>query len=116
MSRTLIFKFEELPLVIDLGAEAGLVNGQAVISYWNDGQWSVSSLALDGHRERSEAERDADRALGKKLIPRFEHKLVPLDGDPLHTLIWTRLNDEWHDRVQDAVREAIAAEREVAHA
>lgn len=116
MSRELIFRFEELPLVVDLGVEAGLVNGQAVISYWPDGLWSVTSICLDGHRERSEAERESDRAAGKKLIPRFEHKLVPLEGNPLHTIIWSRLEEEWREHVQDAVRNALQQDHEAAHA
>jgi hypothetical protein len=111
MSRDLIFRFEELPLVVDLGVEAGLVNGHAVICYWPTGEWGITSIMLDGYRERSEAERAADQAQGKKLIPRFEHKAVPLEGNPLYTMIWSRLEDEWRDSVQDAVRAALEQER-----
>jgi hypothetical protein len=116
MSRQLTYAFQELPLVIANGFQAGLVNGQAIITYWLDGQWGVTEIYLDGHRDRTERERDADRAKGLKLIPRFENKAVALDGDPLFTIIWSRLEDEWRGFVQAAVNNAIEQEREAVHA
>lgn len=46
--RTLQFRFEELPLVVDAGFEAGEVSGSAEIGYHGDGEWCVRAIALDG--------------------------------------------------------------------
>ncbi len=50
MNRTLTFQFEELPLVIDRGFEAGDIAGVAEISYHRDGEWTIGAIALDGAR------------------------------------------------------------------
>ena len=60
MSGELKFDFEELPIIVDLGFEAGLVNGTATIGYEDDFEWFVREITLDGHRKRSGAERDLD--------------------------------------------------------
>lgn len=52
MVREFLYEFEELPLIIDLGWEAGLLNGQATIAYHDDGEWFIHGIALDGFRER----------------------------------------------------------------
>jgi hypothetical protein len=112
MARQISFEFDELPLVIEGGFEAGLVAGSADITYSRDGEWSVSAIYLDGYRERSQAELATMRANGLK--PNLhERKPVELDaGTSLYLTIYDRLEHEWRDGVQEAVRDAVAADRE----
>lgn len=50
--REFIHTFEELPLLIENGFHAGLVNGSATIRYTSEAEWFVSALTLDGHKAR----------------------------------------------------------------
>lgn len=117
MSRQLSYTFEELPLIIDLGFEAGLVNGSALIDYWPDGQWGISQVYLDGARRKPTAV-----VLGAmfKKIPNFkcwDERDVLLDrSSPINLMIHDRLENEWRSKVQEAVREALEEERVVEHA
>lgn len=120
MSRELNFPFEELPLVIDLGFEAGLVNGSALISYWTDGQWGISQVYLEGHRDRGAkiAPVVAQALFGSiPNFPRFEKRDVLLDrGSPINLMIQDRLEHDWHSKVQEAVNAALEDERVAEHA
>jgi hypothetical protein len=101
MARQLDYKFEELPLLVTGGIDAGLVNGSALLNYWPDGQWGISEIYLEGYA----------KAPSGGWLPR----VVMVDrGTPLHSMIFDRLDDEWRPRVQDAVNNAI--EEELAHA
>ena len=110
MSRTLRYEFDELPLVIEAGFSAGLVSGEAEIAYYGDGEWSIRRIYLDGHRERSQAERATMQING--LQPsRHERKPVELDaGTYLFNTVYGRLESEWADAVQEAVNEARVAD------
>ena len=105
--RTLEFRFEELPLVIDDGFEAGEVSGTAEISYHADGEWCVRTIALDGARRlaaASDSPTDPPR--------RFLRRSIGLDdGDPLFLRILDRLEHAWADRVLEAVSTALSRER-----
>jgi hypothetical protein len=47
------------------------------------------------------------------FLKSYENKPVALDrGTPIHSIIHDRLENEWHDRVQEAVREQLASDRE----
>ncbi len=95
MSSTLTFTFEELPLLIDLGVEAGLVNGSAEIEYWTDHSWGITSIWLDGYG------------------PNGVRKQVEVEnGSALFLTIFGRLEGEWCEKVQDEVVEAIHEARE----
>lgn len=95
------YKFEELPLAIVNGIEAGLVNGEAEIEIYPDGNWMVSHIAVDGYRKATKEE------IAKGSRP-YVSELAPLAaGNELDFLISQRLEGEWRDRVQDAVREQI---------
>lgn len=113
-STTLIFTFQELPLTIDKGFEAGLVNGQAEITY-NSDVWSfcVSGLWLDGYKEVEYTEEQKMVAkLIDKDLPLFETKLVNVDaGSWLDTTICGRLYAEWSHKVHEAIREQLAEDR-----
>lgn len=108
MQRTLEFEFDELPLIIDLGFDAAIISGMADISYRADGEWSVSAIYVDGYRERSLVERAKMRGDGT----RFEKKLVEIErGSWMFDTIARRLENEWRDKVQNAVNEAIGEDR-----
>ena len=93
------YTFEELPLAIVNGIEAGLINGEAQIEVNTDGTWWVSHICVEGYRNATKEE------IAKGSRP-FVRDLAPLAaGNELDFLISQRLNDEWHDRVQDAVRD-----------
>lgn len=112
--RVLNFDFDELPLVIEGGFEAGIIAGSAEVSYFPDGEWSIGAINLDGHRRRSVEESAAAVEAGKP-VPMFERKPVELDvGTSLYLAIYSRLETEWRNKVQDAVIEAIAEDRECA--
>lgn len=104
--RTLDFRFEELPLVVEGGFEAGEVSGTAEISYHADGEWCVRGIALDGARRLPAA------APAAPPRPRFQRRSVALDdGDPLFLRILDRLEHGWAERVGDAVLAALRGER-----
>lgn len=112
-SRTLSFRFEELPLVIENGFSAGLVNGSALVNYWTDGQWGISQIYLDGARRKSTPV--VIKAMLAK-IPDFkcwDERDILLDhGDRLNAIIWDRLENDWRDQVQESVNAALELERE----
>lgn len=117
--QTFSFSFDELPLIIENGFEAGLVAGSAEISYSRDGDWSVESISFDGHRTKSVAQQDADldeALVAKKPLPsRYVCKPVALDrGTPIHSIVYDRLENEWSDKVQEAVNEQIEEDRQCA--
>ena len=117
MSRQLHYRFEELPLVIENGFSAGLVNGSALINYWTDGQWGISQIYLDGHKRKAPAEITAAILMKKPGFKCWHERDMQLDrGDRLNAIIWDRLENEWRDQVQDAINHAIEQEREAVHA
>jgi hypothetical protein len=103
MSNIMSFEFQELPLVIHNGTPAALVNGCAEIQYSRDGSWDVDSICVEGYQTLTQAE----RAAGKKPWIYIE---APYD---IATIIGGRLYDaEWSGKVQDAIREQLASDRE----
>jgi hypothetical protein len=104
MTNILSFEFEELPLVITNGIEAGLINGCAEIQYSRDGEWHVDSVSVEGHQKLTQAERDA----GKRP---WIYVAAPIE---LADMIALRLESDWSDKVQDAINEHMAEEREAA--
>ena len=98
MINTFTYTFDEIPLVIVDGTEAGLVSGEAEIEYSRDGEWLIAGITLQGFGARD--------ANGKRTWPQVECPPV------IAAIIDQRLNKEWHDRVSDAVREQLASDRE----
>jgi hypothetical protein len=97
MTNTFTFSFDELPLVISNGIEAALINGMAEIEYGRD-DWAVGNITVEGFGERD--------AAGRRSWPQVE---APL---PIVNIIRHRLENEWFGRVQDAVNEQLASDRE----
>jgi len=98
MSNTFTYTFDEIPLVIANGVEAGLVSGEAEIEYGPSGIWDIISITLQGFGARD--------ANGKRTWPQVECPPV------IAAIIDERLNKEWYGRVCDAVREQLASDRE----
>ena len=102
------FDFEELAIVVDLGFEAGLVNGSATIAYESDGEWFVREIRLDGHRLRSLAERTGDDTIG--MIERRAVVIDRADRAWLYLAILDQLeNGRFKDHVADAIKDDRAA-------
>ena len=104
MSNVYTFEFSELPLVIHNGIEAALINGAAEIRYDRSGHWEVDSVAVEGYQPLTPEE----RAAGKS---RWIYVPAPTE---LSNAIQYRLEQEWFDKVQDAISEHLADMREVA--
>lgn len=111
--RIFTYQFDECPLLTVAGFEAGLVAGEAEISYNREGEWSIASISLDGHRkayytlDQRTAHELAQGRLHENLrrpLPPYLHKLVELDaGSPLYSMISDTLEGSWAGNVQDAV-------------
>ncbi|MGW1422719.1 hypothetical protein ACWAT4_21695 [Bradyrhizobium manausense] len=101
---TFTYEFEELPLVIANGIPAGQINGCAEIKFNHDGAWEIDGLCVEGYQNLTSEE----RAAGKRP---WIYVKAPFE---LVCLISERLEIDWKDRVDDAVRERIEAEREAA--
>jgi hypothetical protein len=105
-----------LPLVMEAGREAGDITGSAEIAYHRNGAWSIRAIALEGVRRRPHAPHQlAAAARAGQALPAFTRESVPLDeGDPLFLRIYHRLEHEWRDKVQNAVIDQLAADRDAA--
>ena len=98
MSKTFTFSFDELPLVILNGVQAGFVNGQAEIEYYRDGEYDIISITLEGEGKTG--------ASGKREWPQVECPPV------IAAVIDGRLNKEWSGQVHNAICEQLASDRE----
>jgi hypothetical protein len=96
---TFTYEFDELPLVIANGVEAGFINGAAEIRYSRDGSWHTETITVEGFGERVN---------GKRLWPQ-----VPAPAE-LAGMIVRRLEKEWEGRVQDEVNYQIEEDRQCA--
>jgi hypothetical protein len=96
MTKTFTYSFEELPLVLENGIQAALVEGEAEISYTRDvWDFTIKSVSLNSWNEKSRT-----------------WKCVALDeGNPLHGIIYDRLEHFASDSVQEAIREQLAEDR-----
>ena len=100
-SRNCRFPFDDYPAFIDAGFECGSLSGYADITYWPDGEWSIDAIALDGVKQHV-----IQGKKGRTL------KTVWLDaGTPLHSIIFSLLEDEKRDDVQEAIRVALEEDR-----
>ena len=104
MSNIFSYEFEELPLVIHNGIEAALINGIAEIKYDRSGHWEVESVSVEGYQPLTPEQ----RAAGKS---RWIYVPAPPE---LSNAIQYRLEQEWFDKVQDAINEHLADGREEA--
>ena len=89
---TLSYQFEELPLLIENGIEAGLVSGTAEINFFDDGEWSVGAIYLDGYKDGKSAQVEVDT--------RSEIRLNIIDSlergsrkDVIEAKVWSALDE-----------------------
>lgn len=98
--QTFTYEFEELPLAIVDGIEAGFINGQAEIDYTTDANgWVIREVTLEGFGERVN---------GVRQWPQVE---AP---EAVANIIRQRLNGEWYDKVYTAYSERLVEDRECA--
>jgi len=86
---TLYYQFEELPLVVEGKIVAGLVSGAAEIRYFDNGEWSIASIDLDGYLGRER------RAVGLE------------DRSWLYLTICDRLEYQDREAIEDRVNRAL---------
>ena len=102
MSNILDFEFEELPLVIHNGIPAALINGMAGIKYDRSGNWEIDGICVEGYQTLTAEERA--RGARPWIYVQAPFELVCMIGE--------RLEIQWKDKVQDAVNEQLASDRE----
>lgn len=105
------FTFEELPLVVEGGFEAGLVTGSAQITYWReDGctEWTVGKIYLEGHRKATEQE----HAAGSRWFITRDVEINRAEQEWLYLAIFGQLDGEqsWRDLIDDAVSKRLESE------
>jgi hypothetical protein len=101
--------FEELPLIVELGFEAALINGSVTIGYHQEGEWSVRGISLDGTRELSTTEKStAARKAGAPFMSSYVRSPVTLCRDR-HRWLYDAIVDQLENgRFAALVREAVA--------
>ena len=104
MSNIFSFEFEELPLAIVNDIPAALINGMAEIKYDRSGHWEVDSVCIEGWQ-----------LLTLEQIAAGKRRWIYVECPPdLALTIQYRLEQEWFDKVQDAINEHLAEGREEA--
>jgi hypothetical protein len=103
MAKSLTYSFSDLPLIIDGPFEDNGVEGEAEITYWADGEWSIDTISIEVARPKTEAERETT---GPGRV-RKQHVLD--SGSPLFLILHDRLENGRYTRanIQEEVRCAI---------
>jgi hypothetical protein len=107
MNHSFTYIFDELPLVTEAGFQAFLMSGEATIEYSSECDWVVTDIYSEGYRRTKYTleDRVAAQQTGTSL-PFFDKRLVALDhAGPLFGMILHVLENDWQDKVQDAIRE-----------
>jgi hypothetical protein len=103
MSNILSFEFEELPLVFACGIPAAEINGCAEVAYDRSGYWEINSISVEGRQPLTQEQRDA----GKRP---WIYVTAP---SSISDVVYDRLQEAyWRERIQEAVREQLASDRE----
>ena len=106
MAKTLTYSFSDLPLIIDGPFEDNGVEGEAEVSYFPDGEWSILSVSIEVSRRKSPDEMEATGITSNRT-----YKQHVLDaGSPLDLIIRDRIENGKYLRrnLEDEVRNAIA--------
>ena len=112
-TRSFIYDFDELPLMLSAGLEAGHVSGVAEIAYDHSGAWSLQRIGLDAVKRLTPTLEDHIEAkrLGRP-INFFERHTMWLDeGDPLQLIVYHRLEHDWRKQVRDRIDDRIYEDR-----
>jgi hypothetical protein len=118
---TLEYEFDDLPIKVEGGFEAGSLSGKAIVHYYPDGEWFVEEIYLEGSKEIYVSEKI--HGLEYKKFNGFETKLIEIvcmtaSGidftyrlDPFYLHIWSQLTDgRFKDHIQSKVNEALVDE------
>jgi hypothetical protein len=105
MAKSLTYRFCDLPLIIDGPFEDNGVEGEAEITYWADGEFSIKSISITTYRSKTPAEMEVT-GLTSRRVPK-EHLLDA--GTPLFLILHDRLENGRYTRanIQEEVRCAI---------
>jgi hypothetical protein len=111
--RSLTYDFDELPLIMTGGMDACHVTGFAEIRYDASGAWSIERIGFEAVKWAAPTSNASAEALRAGRPQRsFERRKTWLDiGDPLHTIVYGRLEQEWRSRVQRRVDDQIFDDR-----
>ena len=102
MTHSFTYYFDDMPLIVRDGFDAGLICGEAEIYYTYEDDFAVGDVAVEGWRRRENS----------ILIDR---KAVGLASDePLAIWIRHRLENEYRQWVLDAIGDDIRLRREYA--
>jgi hypothetical protein len=101
---TFDFEFEELPTVIDLGVEAGLISGSAEIDFDVRGNFTIPSISITGYRPTTSAEKAAG------AVGMFQQQLVPLCPEAHRWLFLAILDQLETGKFSDAIKERVMKE------
>jgi hypothetical protein len=108
VARSFTYDFDELPLVVTGGFDACHVTGFAEIRYDARGAWSIERIGFHAVRRvnpRAEVP-------GSGRPPRSARDKAWLDiGDPLHAIVYDRLEHDWRSRVQNRVDDQVFDDR-----
>jgi hypothetical protein len=107
-SRTFTHRFDDLPLIVEGPFEDNGLDGEAEISYFPDGEWTVTEIGIRVGRYKTAAELE-DTGITSRRV----YKIHLLDkGDPLFNIILHRLENERRRDVERDVADQIAEDRE----
>jgi hypothetical protein len=93
---TLTYEFDDLPIIVEGGFEAGGLSGQAIINFHSDGDWFVDEIYLSGTK----------RIYVDGNFDRFEDKYLAIYDNTswLYRTIFGQLtNGSFKDSIQDKV-------------
>jgi len=103
-NRTFTYSFEQLPLIVEGAFEDSGLSGEAEISYWADGSWSINSISVELARFKT-----ADERAATGLTSNWVRKQYPLDAcSPIYLILYERLEVDKRGYVQAAVDDQIA--------
>lgn len=96
MAYEIDYRFEELALLTDQGARAGLVDGRAVISIGPGRDWSIDAIYLDGYRDGRHVEAEVRNLPGTSEGAIYNIIFSALTSGTHETSIQEQVND-WLD-------------------
>jgi hypothetical protein len=105
---SLTYHFDELPLITTGGMDACHVTGFAEIRYDPGGAWAIERIGFAAVRREDAPSGAAEvpRSAGRPRSVAGGNTWLDI-GDPLHTIIFDRLEHEWRSRVQRRVDDQI---------
>lgn len=98
--------FEDMPILTELGFEAGSLSGRAEVTFDENGEWFVKRIWLDASRRTTAAERAAHPGWGLFINGEIEVEYDEQSPSWLYKAIWGQLTDGRFKRQVSKVVEA----------